>query len=585
MDDVTDKLLATASTRSSTPMDKLIARHRVERARRSSPAARRRSSPRSPTSSSRRSPSGSKRGRGGRRARGSGSKDATLWGGPGARARQPARLADDRRAHAEDARRPRGVRRGGRRPTASPTPRCSGMGGSSLGPEVFRRSFGDTEAACALHVLDSTDPGAVLDARGRGRPGQDALHRLLEVRRDDRDALALPATSTSASEVGPTATSSSRSPTRAARSRSSAPSTASGACSTTTRTSAGATRCCRTSGSCRRRLWASTSRRCCDRCQVAEQNCNAYDSTQYNCGPVAGARAGRARAARAATSSPSWSSSRSSSFGLWVEQLIAESHRQGGQGHPAGGRRAAGRARRLRRRPRVRVPARRREARRGPRREGPGARRRRTAAVIRSPARRRGPGPRSSSSPSSPPPSRAGCWGSTRSTSPTSRRPRTRPTRCWMVSPSGALPDVATPTTTRSGAARRRRAAALRGDHGLRRALGGVRRGGRSSCARRSATRPRRRRRSATGRASCTRPASSTRAARPSACSSSWSTTAGEDVEIPGRAVHVRDAQERAGHRRPGDASRARAAGRAGSPRGRPVEAVRQLTSKIKEIL
>jgi transaldolase / glucose-6-phosphate isomerase len=38
-----------------------------------------------------------------------------------------------------------------------------GMGGSSLGPEVIRRSFGDIPDALRLHVLDSTDAGAVLE--------------------------------------------------------------------------------------------------------------------------------------------------------------------------------------------------------------------------------------------------------------------------------------------------------------------------------------------------------------------------------------------------------------------------------------
>jgi transaldolase/glucose-6-phosphate isomerase len=38
-----------------------------------------------------------------------------------------------------------------------------GMGGSSLGPEVIRRSFGQIPGAMRLHVLDSTDPGAILD--------------------------------------------------------------------------------------------------------------------------------------------------------------------------------------------------------------------------------------------------------------------------------------------------------------------------------------------------------------------------------------------------------------------------------------
>jgi len=38
-----------------------------------------------------------------------------------------------------------------------------GMGGSSLGPEVIRRSFGEVPGGLRLHVLDSTDPGAVLE--------------------------------------------------------------------------------------------------------------------------------------------------------------------------------------------------------------------------------------------------------------------------------------------------------------------------------------------------------------------------------------------------------------------------------------
>jgi transaldolase / glucose-6-phosphate isomerase len=37
-----------------------------------------------------------------------------------------------------------------------------GMGGSSLGPEVIRRSYGDVPGGLRLRVLDSTDPGAVL---------------------------------------------------------------------------------------------------------------------------------------------------------------------------------------------------------------------------------------------------------------------------------------------------------------------------------------------------------------------------------------------------------------------------------------
>ena len=40
-----------------------------------------------------------------------------------------------------------------------------GMGGSSLAPEVLWRTFGGTHGALALHVLDSTDPAAILAVR------------------------------------------------------------------------------------------------------------------------------------------------------------------------------------------------------------------------------------------------------------------------------------------------------------------------------------------------------------------------------------------------------------------------------------
>jgi transaldolase/glucose-6-phosphate isomerase len=42
-----------------------------------------------------------------------------------------------------------------------------GMGGSSLGPEVIRRSYGEVPDGMRLHVLDSTDPGAVRDVERR----------------------------------------------------------------------------------------------------------------------------------------------------------------------------------------------------------------------------------------------------------------------------------------------------------------------------------------------------------------------------------------------------------------------------------
>jgi transaldolase/glucose-6-phosphate isomerase len=42
-----------------------------------------------------------------------------------------------------------------------------GMGGSSLGPEVIRRSFGPLQHGLRLHVLDSTDPAAVAELEAK----------------------------------------------------------------------------------------------------------------------------------------------------------------------------------------------------------------------------------------------------------------------------------------------------------------------------------------------------------------------------------------------------------------------------------
>jgi glucose-6-phosphate isomerase len=86
--------------------------------------------------------------------------DETLWGGPGPEignrlgwltiADRMLGQAGDLRALLEE------VRGEGFTDAA-----LLGMGGSSLGPEVIRRSFGDLEGGLRLHVLDSTDPGAV----------------------------------------------------------------------------------------------------------------------------------------------------------------------------------------------------------------------------------------------------------------------------------------------------------------------------------------------------------------------------------------------------------------------------------------
>ena len=150
--------------------------------------------------------------------------------------------------------------------------------------------------------------------------------------------------------------------------------------------------------------------------------------------------------------------------------------RQAGQGHPAGRRRAARRARRLRRRPRVRLPAQRGRARRGLRRAGRGARQGGPPDADAGGARRRRPRPHLLLRRVRDRRRGLGARASTRSTSPTCRRPRTTPTRCSTGRRAARRSDA---DDDAAGAARAGRAAALRGDHGLRAAVGGVRRGDR----------------------------------------------------------------------------------------------------------
>ena len=88
------------------------------------------------------------------------SKDETLWGGPGPEigdrlgwltiSETMLEKVDDLRAFADEA-----------KADGFTHAALLGMGGSSLGPEVIRRSFGTVDGGMELHVLDSTDPSAV----------------------------------------------------------------------------------------------------------------------------------------------------------------------------------------------------------------------------------------------------------------------------------------------------------------------------------------------------------------------------------------------------------------------------------------
>ena len=56
-----------------------------------------------------------------------------------------------------------------------------GMGGSSLCPEVLRKTFGNIASHPDLHVLDSTDPAQVKAFENKDRHCQNTLHRLEQI--------------------------------------------------------------------------------------------------------------------------------------------------------------------------------------------------------------------------------------------------------------------------------------------------------------------------------------------------------------------------------------------------------------------
>jgi transaldolase / glucose-6-phosphate isomerase len=90
------------------------------------------------------------------------SKDESLWGGPGvpevADRLGWLTVVDSMLEHAPELREfADGVKVDGFTDAV-----LLGMGGSSLGPEVIRRSFGELEGGLRLHVLDTTDAAAIL---------------------------------------------------------------------------------------------------------------------------------------------------------------------------------------------------------------------------------------------------------------------------------------------------------------------------------------------------------------------------------------------------------------------------------------
>jgi transaldolase / glucose-6-phosphate isomerase len=201
-----------------------------------------------------------------------------------------------------------------------------GMGGSSLGPEVIRRSFGDVPGGLKLHVLDSTHPDVIAEleasltipstlfivsSKSGGTIETLSHYRYFKVKAQPRQFAMI-------TDPG--------SPLeRAAR-------------------DGGLRRCFLNPADIGGRysvmsyfgllpaaLMGVSIEAVLHRCQVAEQTCAHYDSSQSNSGLWLGAVLGEL-ALQGRDKLTFVVSQPIESFGLWAEQLIAESTGKGGRG-------------------------------------------------------------------------------------------------------------------------------------------------------------------------------------------------------------------------------------------------------------
>ena len=399
-----------------------------------------------------------------------------------------------------------------------------GMGGSSLAPEVIRRTFGKAEGALELHVLDSTDAGAILDLEQRvdlehtlfivstksgGTIETLSLARYFESRLSERMDMG----AVGAHFIGITDPGSSLvqlAEDHGWRRVFLADPDIGGRYSALSHF-----------GMVPAALAGVDIRAILERAQVAEQRCQNYDQGEGNSGLWLGLMIGEL-ALQGRDKLTFVVDEPIASFGLWAEQLVAESTGKQGRGIlPVAGE-PLGAPESVLEGPRVRPSAQRAEPRRRPRRRRRGAGRRRPPDAHRRDGGRPPTSAPCSSSPSSRPPWPAGCSRSTRSTSRTCRRPRTTPRGFWTATPRrDGCRTRPTPRTTRCvrcstwsspGATSRSWATSSPRTSSRPR---------RRSCAWPSGTPSGRPRRSATARASCTPRGSSTRAARPPGCSSS----------------------------------------------------------------
>ena len=179
-----------------------------------------------------------------------------------------------------------------------------------------------------------------------------------------------------------------------------------------------------TSGSCRPRWPASTSARCSRARRSPSRELRARPRATRACGSGSRSASWRAQGRDKLTFVVDAADRVVRPVGRAARRRVAPASRAAASCRSPTSRSST---RRLRRRPRVPAPAQRRRARRRATRQAVDA----LAAAGHPTVTVRPTAPTTSggcsSSPSSPPPSPAGCWRSTRSTSPTCRRPRTPP--------------------------------------------------------------------------------------------------------------------------------------------------------------
>ena len=182
-----------------------------------------------------------------------------------------------------------------------------GMGGSSLAPEVMRQSFERGGGGLDLHVLDSTDPGAIkaveeqldlertlflISSKSGGTIETLSQYRYFRSKVDNgRNFVAITDPGSSLEQLGKDE--------GFRRVFLNDPDIG------------GRYSALSYFGLVPAALMGIDVKALLDRARIAEENCNQFDSTRVELGPVAGPRDGRDGAAAAATSSRSWSTSRS----------------------------------------------------------------------------------------------------------------------------------------------------------------------------------------------------------------------------------------------------------------------------------